>query len=144
MKQRTTEETALYTIGLSLMGLGLLLWLIMNVLPVSLDKYILPCLFHSLTGYYCPGCGGTRAVITFAQGKWLQSFIYHPVVLYGAVIGGWFMVSQTMERVLRKRWKIGMKYHDGYLWIALGIVILNFLLKNIALFLGYDFMKGFV
>ncbi|MDR0922738.1 MAG: DUF2752 domain-containing protein [Hungatella sp.] len=42
----------------------------------------LPCLFHSLTGLYCPGCGGTRAVRSLLQGDLRMSFQYHPLVLY--------------------------------------------------------------
>ena len=25
-----------------------------------------PCLFHLATGYYCPGCGGTRAIASLS------------------------------------------------------------------------------
>lgn len=36
------------------------------------------CTFKSVTGLYCPGCGGTRAVAAFIQGHWARSFRYHP------------------------------------------------------------------
>ena len=39
-----------------------------------------PCLFHLATGYYCPGCGGTRAITSLLHGQILNSFLYHPVV----------------------------------------------------------------
>ena len=44
-----------------------------------------PCLFHLATGYYCPGCGGTRAITSLLHGQILNSFLYHPVVLYAAM-----------------------------------------------------------
>ena len=31
-------------------------------LSAHLPFFGIPCLLHTLTGYYCPGCGGTRAV----------------------------------------------------------------------------------
>lgn len=92
-----------------------------------------PCLFHLLTGYYCPGCGGTRAVRFLLQGQFWDSFRYHPLVLYTAAVGGWFMMSQTIERMSRGRISIGMHFRDVYLWIALGIVVVNFLIKNLVL-----------
>ncbi|WP_313580862.1 DUF2752 domain-containing protein [Lacrimispora sp.] len=46
----------------------------------------LPCLFHSLTGLYCPGCGGTRAVRSLLRGDLRMSFQYHPLVLYAVLI----------------------------------------------------------
>ncbi|MBQ6855594.1 MAG: DUF2752 domain-containing protein, partial [Lachnospiraceae bacterium] len=37
----------------------------------------LPCMFRMLTGLYCPGCGGTRAVKALLTGHPIQSFLYH-------------------------------------------------------------------
>lgn len=96
-------------------------------------KFLRPCMLHELTGYYCPGCGGTRAVLSLLDAELLQSFIYHPFVLYAAVICSWFMVSQTVERVSRGRIRIGMHFREIYLWIALGIILINFLIKNLSL-----------
>lgn len=45
-----------------------------------------PCLFHLLTGFYCPGCGGTRAVRLLLMGDVAGSFRYHPFVPYMAVV----------------------------------------------------------
>jgi hypothetical protein len=28
-----------------------------------------PCVFHLLTGLYCPGCGGTRAILALLAGN---------------------------------------------------------------------------
>ena len=42
----------------------------------------IPCLFHELTGFYCPGCGGTRAVLALLAGHPVLSFLYHPLVPY--------------------------------------------------------------
>ena len=41
------------------------------------------------------------------------------------------MVSQTIERVSQGRIRIGMKYHDYYLWILLAILILHCGIRNI-------------
>lgn len=60
-------------------------------------------------------------------------FFYHPIVVYTAVFFGWFMLSQTIEKASRGRFAIGMHYRDIYLWIALAIVLLNWLVKNLVL-----------
>lgn len=46
-----------------------------------------PCLFRLLTGLYCPGCGGTRALKCLLQGKVLTSLYYNPLIVYMAVVG---------------------------------------------------------
>lgn len=91
------------------------------------------CTLHNLTGYYCPGCGGTRAIYALLHGHVLRSLFYHPIVVYTAVFAGWFMLSQTIEKASRGRLAIGMHYRDIYLWIALAIVLLNWLVKNLFL-----------
>lgn len=92
-----------------------------------------PCLLHALSGYYCPGCGGTRAVKFLLRGEILKSFCYHPLVLYAVVLGGWFMISQTIERVSHGKIRIGMHFREIYMWLALAIIMINCLVKNLAL-----------
>ena len=63
------------------------------------------CYFETITGLYCPGCGGTRAVIALFRGHIVESFIYHPVVPYAAVVYVVFMVRVFMRKhniVLRR------------------------------------------
>ena len=64
------------------------------------------------------------------QGDFLQSFVYHPVVVYGAVLYVWFMVSHTIEYLTRGRWRIGMQYTDKYLYGAVGIILAQWVVKN--------------
>ena len=93
----------------------------------------MPCVFHMLTGLYCPGCGGTRAAVLLLQGQWIRSFLYNPVVPYAAAVGIWFMVSQTAERISAGKCKIGMHYRNLYLWIALALLFVNFIIRNVLL-----------
>ena len=95
------------------------------------------CLFHSATGYYCPGCGGTRALYAFFQGHPLLSAFYHPFVPYALLTGGYFMISQTVERISRHKIAIALHFRAVYLWIGLALIVINFLIKNAAiLFFG--------
>ena len=104
----------------------------------SLEKWKLPdfwkmgCLFFRLTGFYCPGCGGRRALLYLMKGQIGMSLRCHPFVLYLVVLYLAFMVSQTWERISRGRYK-GMSYHDAY--IVIGVVILggNWLVQNLLL-----------
>lgn len=99
----------------------------------------MPCLFHLFTGYYCPGCGGTRAVRELLKGHIVKSVYYHPLVLYGAVLYLCFMVTQTIERVSRGHIPIGMRYRNCYVWFAMVIILLNFVVKNVL-----HYFYGFV
>lgn len=39
------------------------------------------CYFYKMTGYYCPGCGGTRAVHSLLNLKLWTAFKYNPGVV---------------------------------------------------------------
>ncbi len=103
----------------------------------------------ALRGAVCPWgllpwLRGTRAVAALLRGDFAGSFICHPLVLYTAAVGGWFLASQTIERVSRHRIRIGMRYRDGYVWAALGIVVVNFVVKNLLLILwDVDLLENF-
>lgn len=51
------------------------------------------------------------------------------------------MISQTIERLSKGKLRIGMHFREVFLWIALAIIIINFIVKNAALlFFQIDFM----
>jgi hypothetical protein len=65
---------ALISVGITLAGLVFLR--LFN--PVTSGFYP-PCLFHSLTGLYCPGCGATRALYQMVHGHPASAFAMNPL-----------------------------------------------------------------
>jgi hypothetical protein len=49
-------------------------------LPVT--KLGIPCVFHELTGLYCPGCGMTRAVLALLRLDVYQAFRYNTLLFF--------------------------------------------------------------
>ncbi|MSA03153.1 DUF2752 domain-containing protein [Lactonifactor sp. BIOML-A3] len=127
------ENRSLYWTGWALLAACTGIVLAARWLHISYSDYSLPCIFHRYTGYYCPGCGGTRAAIALSHGRLVQALWYHPLVPYAAVLYVWFMVSNTIEILSGNRWKIGMRFREGYLYTALGILAVNWIFKNILL-----------
>ena len=99
----------------------------------------LPCLFHSLTGLYCPGCGGTRAVRSLLRGDLRMSFQYHPLVLYAVLV-------LFLEIFLRafKGWKTPLDHKKRARILILAgaaIVAANWIFKNYMLVIkGVDLL----
>ena len=93
------------------------------------------CVFESLTGLYCPGCGGTRSAIALFRGRLIKSFFFHPAVPYAFVVYIVFMVKMF----LLKHFNIGRE-HDGrilvFIYIGIGIVIVQWIVK-LVLLVGY-------
>ncbi|HIT22112.1 MAG TPA: DUF2752 domain-containing protein [Candidatus Scybalousia intestinigallinarum] len=73
MRSRVVKITILGIGSLSMMAI--ILWLV--------DQGILhlPCFFYQTTGMYCPGCGMTRAILTFLHGEYQTAF-YDNALLY--------------------------------------------------------------
>ena len=98
----------------------------------------MPCLFQMMTGLYCPGCGGTRAVKALLTGHPVLSFLYHPLVLCTAVTAAVFAAAWGLY-FLTGNAKFRMELDDRYAYAAAGIVILNFIIKNgLLVFAGID------
>ncbi len=132
--ERIRLERNFYIIGLCIPFVGAVLFWLKCVIPAEiLTKLMFPCVFYVVTGLYCPGCGGTRALKALLEGKILLSFCYHPVVAYCAALYLWFMISHTIEYLSGHRWNIGMRYRNLYLYLTLVIIIINTAVKDIAL-----------
>ena len=75
-------------------------------------------------------------MFALAKGDILKSFVYHPFVPYAAVLGGWFMISQTIERISRSKIKIALHFRMIYVWVGLALIALNAIWKNGVLLLN--------
>lgn len=100
-------------------------------------QYILPyfstigCSFYRVTGLYCPGCGGTRALTALLHGNLLQAIRYHVLVPYAAVLYIAFMGSHFLARITGFRYFKGMRFRTWYLYGALVVLILNWIGQNL-------------
>ena len=85
---------------------------------------ILPeCYFLRTTGYYCPGCGGTRAVISILNGRFIKAFMYNPGVVSLALI----IVLAILEKITDKK----ILPEKLVFWVVFIIILFSFyILRN--------------
>ena len=90
------------------------------------------CLFHTVTGLYCPGCGGTRAVRTLLKGDYRMSVQYHPLVLYTVFV---FFIEILLRMISKKRKHPfdHRKRERILVLIGTAIVLVNWIFKNYML-----------
>ena len=100
--RRHSANDILFFVGWLLLIPFTILALFYNIGWIHPTHWLPPCLFHFVTGLPCPGCGGTRAFVSLLKGDLIHSFLYHPVVPFCFLLYVIFMVTQTMERILRK------------------------------------------
>lgn len=61
-------------------GVLLLMFGIFYMYVIETYDVIIPCVFHRLTGWYCPGCGITRMILSLTEFQFHQAFHYNILV----------------------------------------------------------------
>ncbi len=125
------EQNALFSIGWAVAVLFAAGYAAVSLLRIPMEKLVPPCMLRTITGLYCPGCGGTRAVIALLHGDILYSLYCHPAVPYGAAMFAWFLFSNTVQRISRDRIHIGMRYRHIYTAAAVALIAASMIFHNI-------------
>ena len=91
------------------------------------------CVFNSLTGYYCPGCGSQRAIHSLLHLDFAGVVSYNFLFIPAFLIILYHYLHPVFNRFL------GLKlpnvfYFRSTPWIILGVVILFWILRNIPVY----------
>ncbi len=129
-------DKAFYIISLVLIGGLVLLALLQASGVLLLTDLGFPCSFRSVTGYFCPGCGGTHAVCALAAGNLAACAKEHVFVLYTAVGLSAYVLWNTLAILAKKRGGVKipvMHFHTAYIYIGIAVVLIQWIVKNIVL-----------
>lgn len=128
-KEYLSIDETLYRVLIGIILILLILYRIVKIFPIPIYFFSGPCLIRTIFGIYCPGCGGTRAMKFLFHGEFIKSIYYHPLVAYMVGFIGLFIISHTLKHLTKGRIK-GIHYKSIYCYIAIIILILNFIWKN--------------
>jgi hypothetical protein len=91
------------------------------------------CLFNSITGYYCPGCGSQRAVHSLLHLDFAGVVNYNFLFLPAALLILYHYIHPILNRLFR--WKLpNIFYFRSTPLIILGVVVLFWILRNIPVY----------
>jgi len=142
MLQNKVLEYKLYLAGLVFASVSAIGIALAALAPFKIQNIIPACTFKKITGLYCPGCGGTRAVAAFLTGHFVKSFRYHPFVPYCGILYIVFMARGTIAFLSKGKYQY-MKFRDGYIFAGIAILLLQFIIKDAMLIgFGKDIMAG--
>ena len=133
MKKRAMTDREAYPAAWILVGTLALAYLIWRYALGS--PTVSRCWIWEHWGVYCPGCGGTRAVIALAHGRLMESLYYHPAVPVMAVLGGAYLFSQTLWRLRGRRGWV-LRYDPRWPVLLAGLFLVNCAVRNL-LWLGF-------
>ncbi len=125
-----------YYVCLGIVAVSVILYAVLLIFDIPVTSiYPYPCTLYAATNLYCPGCGGTRALAYLLKGDLVRSFIYHPVVLYTAVLVSCYIVSHTLN-ILTKGKIRAMQFRPGYFYIMIAIILIQCAIKNALLLIA--------
>ena len=95
----------------------------------------IPCLFYEITGYYCPGCGMSRALYALLQCHWYQAFCFNPLglILFPFLLS--YVEYQLICWGFDKQDQITRKLPKYILYGLIVIVVLYGIMRNMDHFL---------
>ncbi len=127
------EEWPIWIIGNIMFTLLLAVWLIDRIAPDFLEQSTPSCFVRQHVGMYCTGCGATRAVLAVLRGHLLQSLYYNVAVMYVIVFYGVYVIRGWLYLLTKGKYSY-MRFYVAYVFAGLGIVVLQAVVKNVALF----------
>lgn len=106
---------------------GLIIFLYLN----RQYSFAIPCFFHKVTGFYCPGCGITRMFLSLLHLDFYQAFRFNPYLFillpfftgYGMIYYYHYVTDKKEPHVPSTIWNI-----------LLGSAIIFMILRNIPFF----------
>ena len=94
----------------------------------------IPCLFHEITGLYCPGCGVTKLTFSLLELDFYQAFRANPLIFILLILA---IIYYLIKIILNKLFKINITIPNYVYYILLVITILFGVLRNIP---GFEFL----
>lgn len=97
-------------------------------------SYPLPCIFYSLTGFYCPGCGAGRASYSLLHGRFLDAFCYNPVMTAVLPLLGLYVAARVIDWAITGGNHIDRKISVKFVAGILVVVLLFGIVRNIPVY----------
>jgi hypothetical protein len=112
--------------------LTILLLVVFRFIYPSLAGSMPSCPLLSLTGFQCPGCGGTRAADALVHFRWIDALGNHAwfvlVVLIGLPLIFWMALKEKYPTFP------GPQFHQNWLWFCLVSLIIFAVLRSMESF----------
>ncbi len=100
---------------------------------VKIVGFGIPCIFHTVTGLHCPGCGISRMFLSIARLDFKAAFQYNALIFTLSPIALFFILRHYVLYILYGKRK-SEKFETVLLVIALVLLIIFGILRNLPTF----------
>lgn len=131
---RKKALTLLLTLNLALLT-ATLLYAFFTVRAWEAGEELIPCFYKNSLHFYCPGCGGSRAVVAILRLDFLAALTYSPAVVVAFVLIAYLDVLAILA-IIKNEPKILARFNSNLLILIPTTILLNFAVRLI-LFFGF-------
>ena len=117
-----------------LIGIGTLLCIALTMYYILVIKTGIPCLFHELTGWYCPGCGTGRAIRAFVHGEFRKMLSYNILTVFLGIPCVCVFIHEYLRLVFPSLPLRPVYLSQRKTMLLTAVVILFWILRNIPAF----------
>ncbi len=100
---------------------------------VRITGLVVPCVFHEVTGLFCPGCGITRMFLAIGRLDFPAAFRWNPGVLvllpFAAADAVWCAFLYI------RHGKIQSRIHNVFVWVVLVLLLVFAPARNVVRFI---------
>lgn len=91
------------------------------------------CVFHSVTGYYCPGCGSQRAIHNLVHLNLARTIHNNLLFIPAGLLVGYHYSYSYVNKKLNLNLP-NLFYYKVTPWIILAVIVLFGILRNLPFF----------
>lgn len=114
-----------------------ILYLLLGILVLCLlaclidERWMLPCLFHRLTGWDCPLCGGQRMLVALLHADFRAAFALNPFLMCSLPLYLLWVVCYIKPKFLQQSTVISRLCSDSAIFIYIFIALLWGIIRNL-------------
>ena len=94
----------------------------------------IPCMFHQLTGFYCSGCGASRALRSVLHLDFYQALRYNAIFTLAFPLIAVYFGAVGFSYIRFGKDKISGKVSMKIVWVLVAAAIIYGILRNIPAF----------
>jgi len=114
-------------------------WSLAGLLAAAAVLYFFPpekyrlyprCLFYSMTGLQCPGCGGLRAAHHLLHGHFVAALQLNPLAVLLLPVVAVLFAAHGLTRATGRDWIRPLR-HPFWLWLLVGVAVAFSIARNL-------------
>lgn len=100
----------------------------------SHSSFFIPCPFHYLTGFYCPGCGSQRAIHLLLHGNVLGAFRFNPLMVLTLPLLVYGLGITVANWVFGTHYRFMLFYSKLFVFGYFGLAIAYWVVRNLSFY----------